>query len=54
MLAERGTNIPLYLSVPELIFLKSFDAPVHRAIQDSRIKLVIINLDTEEVVQWIE
>ena len=54
MLAERGSDIPLYLSVPESIFQTSFDAPVRRAIQDSRIKLVIINLIAEEVVRWIE
>jgi hypothetical protein len=54
MLAERRLETPLYLSIPESIFNAAFDLPVNRVIEDSQIKLVIVNLEAERVVRWIE
>jgi hypothetical protein len=52
MLRELEVETPLYLSVPEGIFNDVFDVIVHRAITESQIKLIIINLDQERVVRW--
>lgn len=54
MLEELGRDVPLYLSAPETIFRSSFDSIALRAIHDNHVKLMIVNLDTESIVQWIE
>jgi hypothetical protein len=54
MLRELELDIPLYLSIPETIFNNVFDIVVQRAIADSQIKSVIVNLDEERVVRWNE
>jgi hypothetical protein len=41
MLKELEIEIPLYLSVPEMIFDAVFDLIVQRAIEDSQIKLAL-------------
>ncbi|MCA0457872.1 MAG: hypothetical protein LCI00_28155 [Chloroflexi bacterium] len=52
MLQELELDIPLYLSVPEAIFNTVFDRPVQRAIRQSQIKVIVVNLDEEKIVQW--
>jgi XisH protein len=54
MLKELEIEMPLYLSVPEIIFNDVFDVIVQRAISESQIKLIIVNLDEERVVRWSE
>jgi hypothetical protein len=54
MLVETLQTTPLYLAVPETIFATVFDKAVMNAVTDSQIRLVVINLDEEEVVKWIE
>ncbi len=54
MLIETLQTAPLYLAVPETIFATVFDKAVMGAVGDSHIRLVVINLDEEEVVKWIE
>lgn len=48
-------NIPaeLYLAVPSHIFKDVFDPTALRATKDNRIQMVIINLETETIEQWI-
>ncbi len=54
ILAELEQEIPLYLCIPEGIFNATFDAPIQRAIRESQIKIVVVNLEAERIVQWIE
>jgi hypothetical protein len=54
MLKELELDIPLYLSIPEAIYNDVFDTIVQRAVAESQIKLVIVNLDEERVVRWSE
>ena len=54
MLRELELDIPLYLSIPEVIYNDVFDTIVQRAVAESQIKLVIVNLDEERVVRWSE
>ncbi len=53
MLKQIGSSIPLYLSVPEDVFATIFDTSVITAIQDNQIKVVVIDLDSEVITQWI-
>jgi hypothetical protein len=46
--------IPLYLAVPEIIYNTIFDSTVRDAISDNNIKMIIVNLETETITQWIE
>jgi XisH protein len=54
ILNQENVSFPLYLTIPKIIFDVVFDSTIMRAVSDNRIKLVIINLDIKEVVQWIE
>lgn len=54
MLVERKIEIPLYLAIPDEVYRDMFDSTVQRAIGDNRIKLVIVNLETETITQWRE
>ncbi len=53
MLNELEVDVPLYLSIPESIFNDLYDAPVQRVVRESQIKIVVVNLDQERIVQWI-
>lgn len=53
-LLERGESIPLHLAIPQHIYEVVFEEVVQRAIRDHHIKLMIVNIETEEIVQWIE
>jgi hypothetical protein len=54
MLIETEIALPLYLTVPDTIFEKVFDAAIQRVIKDNRIDVIVIDLEQEEIVQWIE
>jgi hypothetical protein len=53
-LAQQNLHFPLYLAVPESVYHNVFDPIVHQAILDNRMKIVVVNIDTETIVQWIE
>lgn len=54
LLNERNLNIPLYLAIPDDVYHDIFDSTVQRAIKDSQIKLVIVNLESEVITLWRE
>lgn len=54
VLNELRNPTTLYLAIPEAVYLNIFDSTVMRAIKDSNIKLVIVHLEQERIVQWIE
>ncbi|MEO8609978.1 MAG: element excision factor XisH family protein [Chloroflexota bacterium] len=53
MIAELDLPEVLYLAVPQPIFETIFDQSVMWVINESKIRLVIVNLETETIVQWI-
>lgn len=53
LLAELNIGIPLFLAVPQEVYTNIFDNIVQRSISDNNIKLIVIHLDTERIVQWI-
>ncbi len=54
MLYERKIATPLYLAVPDDVYRDIFDTTVQRAITDTQIKLVIVNLESEVITVWKE
>jgi hypothetical protein len=53
MLVELGARFPLYLTVPNHIYETAFDSIVERAISNSQINLIVVDIETEAVVRWI-
>lgn len=55
MIAARGLNMPLYLSVPvgayERLFTKQI---VQTVMQESRFKLLIVDIEREEIIRWLD
>jgi hypothetical protein len=45
---------PLYLVMPYHIYQTEFDATIQRVITKYQVKMIIVNLETEEIVKWIE
>jgi len=54
LLAQEEIDLPLYLAVPLDAYEDIFDSTVMRTISDNRIKLVIVNIETETISQWRE
>lgn len=53
MLVEIEQATELYLAVPADIFETVFDAAVMRVIEESRIKVLVIDLAMEAITRWI-
>jgi len=52
MLQKTQNRIPLYLAMPHFTYEKIFDDAVMRVVHETAINLLVVNLDTEEIVQW--
>jgi hypothetical protein len=50
----RDIDAPLYLAVPKPIFDTHFHRVIRKAIQDNGIKLIVVDVEAEEIVEWIE
>lgn len=53
MIDEIGLPDAIYLAVPEHIYEKVFDSAVTRVVSESKIKMIIVDIVTEAIVQWI-
>ncbi len=54
IMVQLTMNIPPYLAVPDEVFANTFDLSVRWAINDSRVKLIIVDVEMEIIKQWIE
>ncbi len=54
MLDRLNLTMPLYLAVPEDTFTKIFDSVIMEIVRRNQMKLMIVNIDQETIVQWIE
>jgi hypothetical protein len=54
LLAELRDETPLYLAVPEDAYSLIFEQTAMRAVRDNHVKMVIVNVVTETITQWIE
>jgi hypothetical protein len=53
-LTINGMQLPVYLSVPSSVYTTFFQIPLIAAVvADTQIKLVVIDLEKEEITQWI-
>lgn len=53
-LTINDMQLPVYLSVPSSVFTTFFQIPLIAAVvADAQIKLVVIDLEKEEIIQWI-
>lgn len=53
ILNELELAYTLYLSVPLSIFEQVFESAVMQVVNESRINIVVIDLNNEEITQWI-
>jgi hypothetical protein len=53
ILAETQNLTPLYLAVPQSAYQQTFDKIALRAMAINRVKMVIVDVDHEAIVQWI-
>ena len=54
MLEALGDTTPLYLAVPESICQTVFDIVIMKIVRDYQIKIIVVSLEQEKIVQWIE
>ncbi|MFN8374578.1 MAG: element excision factor XisH family protein [Anaerolineae bacterium] len=54
LLRQKQFSMPIYLVVPEEIHTNSFDETVRLTMNESKIKLLVVNIATETIVRWIE
>ena len=53
-LEVRGISSPLYLAVPKDVYEQLFHRIIRKAIQDNGIKLIIVDIEAEVIIEWIE
>ncbi len=54
-LTLRDIHIPIYLAIPAKIHQTLFQRlSVHTTVRNAKIKLIVVDLVTEEVVSWID
>jgi len=54
-LRARGISSPLYLAIPTLAYLRLFSKSlVLDTVREAGIKLIIVDVDREEVVEWLD
>jgi hypothetical protein len=53
-LDSENDATPLYLAIPKTAYDTIFTKTIRAAIQQHRIKLLVVDLEKEEISQWIE
>jgi hypothetical protein len=54
MIQQQNLDIPLYLAVPLTAYGRLFSKQVVQAtIQEISIRLIVVDIDREDVIQWI-
>ena len=53
MLTTFNLDIPLYLAVPKLLYLATFDRVIQLTLKESKINMLVVDLDNEVIDQWI-
>jgi hypothetical protein len=54
VLASQTTPIPIYLAIPINVYDGTFNSTVRKTVKEHKIKLVVVDLETETIVQWLE
>jgi hypothetical protein len=53
ILRETQEENALYLAVPSQAYQQFFDIIIQKVIAEAKIKLLIVNIDTETIEQWL-
>lgn len=53
MLNMLDDPTPLYMSIPQTVFESELDETASQFLRETRIRLIIVNLEEERIVQWI-
>ena len=55
VLQIRAPQLPLYLAIPSSVYDRLFrKSVVQNVIMDNQIKLLVIDVDLEEIIQWVD
>ena len=54
MLNELKNSTPLYLAIPLTAYNDLFDSVIQRAVNDVKIKIIVVDIEREEIAQWKE
>ena len=54
LLAVAQMNYPLYLAVPLQAYQAVFDENVEAIVAENHVKMIIVDVEREEIVRWIE
>ncbi len=54
MLDDLKNITPLYLAIPVRAYHDLFDSIIQRAINDVKIKIIVVDIEREEIVEWKE
>jgi hypothetical protein len=55
VLQLRAPQLPLYLAIPSLVYDRLFrKSIVQNVIVNNRIKLVVVDVELEEIIQWVD
>ena len=55
VLQIRASKLPLYLAIPSLVYERLFrKSVVQNVIVNNHIKLVVVDIELEEIIQWVE
>ena len=50
----RAPQLPLYLAVPSLVYERLFrEVVVQQVVRDSQIRLIVVDIELEEIIQWV-
>ncbi|MBX3083925.1 MAG: hypothetical protein KF716_19980 [Anaerolineae bacterium] len=54
LLEKQAIAVPLFLAVPQPIYEATFNTVFRKALHDSGIMMIVVDLETETIVQWIK
>jgi hypothetical protein len=52
-LAQESITVPLFLAVPRTNYDERFHPAIRKAIKDNQVKLIIVDIETGTIVQWL-
>jgi hypothetical protein len=54
LLKRQAILVPLFLAIPKTVHQATINAVLRQALHDNHIMLIVVDLDREVIVEWIE
>jgi 3-methyladenine DNA glycosylase/8-oxoguanine DNA glycosylase len=51
LMANQNISVPLFLAIPKEVYERMFSAILRQAISDNRVKIIIVDLETETIAE---